>query len=241
MIRQYAINVTEIKKFSQVSNLLDSISSKRKERIEKFYFDRDKIHSLFGELILRYALWEQFHMTTSDIIIGYTAYGKPYLEGYEHIYFNLSHSGNWVLVGIGDIPIGVDVEQTNEKNILLISKSFTEEEKRMISERDGEEKRRTFYKLWTLKESYVKAIGKGLSIPFDSFSFRFCKCHIELYISEIHNKQYAFHVGNLDEQHITALCVKQKESTQFENNIKILSLEHIQKWREMMNVALQMF
>lgn len=238
MVRQYTINVMEIKSFSQVSDLLDSISFKRKERIERFYFDKDKIHSLFGELILRYALWEQFHITTSNISIGYTAYGKPYLEGYEHIYFNLSHSGNWVLVGIGDVPLGVDVEQVNDNNILIVSKSFTEEEKMMILEKDGEEKKRIFYQLWTLKESYVKAIGKGLSIPFDSFGFRLYKCHIELYVNEIHNKQYTFRVGNLDEQHITALCVEQKGATQIENNVKILSLQHIQKWREMMKADL---
>lgn len=229
MIEQYAFNIKEIGSIDEVSQFINIISDKRRKKIDRFIFMKDKVQGLFAEIILRYALLEQYSIHSLDIEFEYTEYGKPGLANYRDIHFNMTHSGNWVLCGVGDTSLGVDVEQIKEKQLSMANKMYTKEENDFIHNQLQENRLKAFYKIWTLKESYVKNIGKGLSIPFDSFSFSFYQDEIQFYQQGKRNDSFSFNTGQLDDQHITALCVDSKWSKKINEKVKVLTLEELIK------------
>ncbi|MED5018399.1 4'-phosphopantetheinyl transferase superfamily protein [Paenibacillus chibensis] len=93
-------------------------------------------------------------------------YGKPSLKGYPNFHFNVSHAGDWVVCAVStEGPIGVDVERIGKAEPEVAHMCFSHkeyEEWRGLPDRMRDE---SFYERWTLKESYLKAIGRGLSIP----------------------------------------------------------------------------
>lgn len=232
MVYQYAINTKEIVSLNDVTEYLSIISDERRQRITRFYFIKDKIHSLFAEIILRYALCERYGFSNEYIKFYYSEYGKPYLLDHNDVYFNLSHSGSWVICGIGSVPLGVDVEEMKKKELSIANKIYTKEENYSIFTQSSENRIKTFYKIWTLKESYVKNVGKGLSIPFDSFSFLFHEDDIQFYIKGERNHSFSFSAGQLDDQHSVAICVNTKSRHMINENIKILTLQELMKWKD---------
>ena len=95
------------------------------------------------------------------------AMGKPYFEGYP-LHFNVSHSGEYLAIAISKNPVGIDIQ--GEKNIKdgMFKKVVQQEEISLI----GENRQKDFLKLWTLKESFVKAEGKGLRIALKDYYFQ---------------------------------------------------------------------
>ena len=93
-------------------------------------------------------------------------YGKPYLKDSE-LCFNISHSGEYLAIAISESPVGIDIQK--EKNIRegMYRKVVQPMERPLI----GAERQKDFLRLWTLKESFVKAEGRGLRIPLKDYYF----------------------------------------------------------------------
>lgn len=107
------------------------------------------------------------------------AFGRPYIDSALHpipIFFSISHTKDMIAIAVSDIKsMGVDAEKHDKRiNSIEISSSFFShyEHQQLIKLPENKQKER-FYDLWTLKESYIKAIGKGLSIPLNSFELDF--------------------------------------------------------------------
>lgn len=102
--------------------------------------------------------------------------GKPFLKHYPQIQFNLSHGKDMVVCGIDSSPLGVDVEAIRPVKPTIFRRVLTAGERDDLEKRkemEGEEGGyRDFFRFWTLKESYAKAVGLGLAVDFTSFSFR---------------------------------------------------------------------
>ncbi len=98
-------------------------------------------------------------------------FGKPFFLDYPEIYFNLSHTKGCVCCALADAPVGVDVElcyrRANQEQIV---KRFSTEERKLWRTASEERRQELFFALWVLKESCVKADGRGLRIPLDAFS-----------------------------------------------------------------------
>ncbi len=207
MVLQYAIKISEDYEPEELDFLLGIISDERKKRINSFIFRDDKLRSLFTEVLLRYSLQAHYGLKNKDIVFSYNEYGKPFLENANHIYFNASHSSDWVICGIGNVPIGIDIEVINKRNMDLAKRFYTEEEYDFILKQPSEAQACSFCELWVLKESYVKAIGKGMNIPLDSFRFDQTDNMIKFYINNQLSNSYVFMKGQLDEKHCTAICI----------------------------------
>ena len=82
----------------------------------------------------------------------------------EKLFFNLSHTKEYVVCCISDQEVGIDIEYTRPINELVIKKCFSK------SEQDFVKTDHDFTKVWTLKESYIKNIGTGLKTKLNSFS-----------------------------------------------------------------------
>ncbi len=101
-------------------------------------------------------------------------YGKPYVWGKQGIpfFFNLSHSHHKAILLCDSRPVGVDMEYIRPISLEVSRKFATETEQAWIRAGDTEEERtRRFFLLWVLKEAWVKAEGKGLSLPMKSRAF----------------------------------------------------------------------
>ena len=101
--------------------------------------------------------------------ILYEERGKPYTP--DGPYFNLSHSGDCTLLAVDDSPVGVDIEKWEtsfEDELPAMSRvSFHENERAVLAPTV-----KAFFDLWTLKESYLKMLGTGLSVEPASFAVR---------------------------------------------------------------------
>lgn len=97
-------------------------------------------------------------------VLDYGEKGKPYLREYP-FYFNLSHSGEYVVCAVSDQEIGADIQQCVPVNAQRLAGRFfaAEECRALASCETEEEKRRFFYRLWARKEAYGKLIGEGIA------------------------------------------------------------------------------
>jgi 4'-phosphopantetheinyl transferase len=145
------------------------LSPAEQERAERFHFDQHRFRFLRSHGTLRLILSRYTGIAPEQLCMQSTPLGKPYLSGVEglDLRFNLSHSGYWMLVGVGmGRELGVDVELLYEKIDwqMIAAGYFSAQEKIAIlglaREQDQLE---AFFRVWTIKEAYLKAIGKGLS------------------------------------------------------------------------------
>lgn len=147
------------------------MSKEKRARLNRFRHREDLIRGLMADLLLRSRIIEDLHMDNASIRFELNSYGKPKLSGVSNYHFNVSHSGDWVVCLVDNEPVGVDVERVQAFEEGIARSFFAEDEYRFVLEgaQDWERQLR-FYQIWTAKESYIKAVGKGLSLPLTNFS-----------------------------------------------------------------------
>lgn len=94
----------------------------------------------------------------------YNHKGKPFLLG-SSLYFNLSHSGEYVVCALSECEIGVDIQRQAETDSMRLANRFYHpHERELLAAIPTEEGRRDFfYRLWTRKEAYGKMTGEGVA------------------------------------------------------------------------------
>ncbi len=166
--RVYLSSIEGLDEDACFDRLCRFVSQERRERIAAMRRREDKLRSLAAELTLRYALGQA---GVTDYTLAHGPHGKPYLASHPRLHFNLSHSHERVLCAVSACEVGCDVEYRNGDRIGVATRFFTEDEQAFLEKAaTDEEKTRRFYRLWTLKESYVKALGEGMTRPMRSFS-----------------------------------------------------------------------
>jgi 4'-phosphopantetheinyl transferase len=139
--------------------------------VNKFRFEKGRAVKTVSTLIAKYVIKQEFDL--DKYILKKNRYGKPYLEDYTDKYFNISHSGDWIICGVSDYELGVDVEEKKEfRDILEIAKRFfsIDESNYLLEINNNDEQLTAFYDIWTKKESFIKAVGQGISLNLGSFS-----------------------------------------------------------------------
>ena len=135
------------------------LTPERRSRMERYLRKTDQARCLGAGLLLRYAFGEEgaAQILPDDL-------GKPYLP--EGPFFNLSHSGDKVVLLVADRPSGVDIEQIAPWSAAVARKVFTPDEQRWLREQEEDS---AFFRLWTAKEAIMKALGLGFRLPPESF------------------------------------------------------------------------
>nr|WP_215575444.1 4'-phosphopantetheinyl transferase superfamily protein [Bacillus mycoides] len=129
--------------------------------------------TLIGELLIRSLICQKYKINNEEIKFIYNEYGKPFLKNFSDFHFNISHSGEWVVCATANSNVGIDIERVSDIEALkLANEFFSDEEFYDIPSMNSDEQINYFYDIWTLKESYIKTIGKGLYIPLNSFSIK---------------------------------------------------------------------
>ena len=131
-----------------------------------------------GLLLLRRALREQYGIDCGDgrkpdLMEG--AHGKPYLREYPQIQFNISHCMGLAVLAVGDCSVGIDVEYVRPYREPLLKRVLSETELRQMKAAGEAGREELFFRFWTLKESYVKAVGCGITVPLQDISFQIGK------------------------------------------------------------------
>ena len=143
---------------------LSLMPDERRQAVERLRFEDDRKRTTAGELLARRILSQCCPVRPEDVIFSRTARGKPFAVGLS-AHFNVSHSGEYVLCGISDRPIGVDIQIMRPVDDRLISRVCTPRELSYVNECGitDEEKLRRFFLVWGGKEAYFKCLGTGIT------------------------------------------------------------------------------
>ncbi|HCH28862.1 MAG TPA: hypothetical protein DEW35_05080 [Ruminococcaceae bacterium] len=194
----YLLNIDDVKKYKR--GFFEEYFPERLKRAEKFVFEKDKLRCL-GVAV---ALGKVLNIHESDL--SYGEYGKPYSDK-AGVSFSISHSGDYVALAVSDTDIGVDIQKNNREPKDNAYRILTEDEIGYLNGRPQKE----FFKIWSLKESLSKAVGKGIHIGFSEIDTTPFLHKLPLLYS---SQQYFANVVEIDNYYIT-ICTKNTQSLSF--------------------------
>lgn len=167
----YAVSDCDTVSKVQFSQLLSMVSTERKTRAERFLRFEDSCRSVIAEVLLAYTLRHVAGLELSNVTLSENQWKKPVIQGHDDVHFNITHSGKWVMCIIDAFEAGIDVEKVKRVDFGIVPRFFSIREQELFNKCTTDEERlNCFSTLWVLKESYIKAIGRGLHCPLDSFS-----------------------------------------------------------------------
>lgn len=151
------------------------LSTEEAQRYARFHFEKDRRQFLLTRALVRDVLSRYVAVEPSRLVFTRNEYGKPALAEPAAcpVVFSLSHTKGLSVCAVASAQmIGVDVERLDRTNCHpdVANRFFAPSEAAYLEGLDGDQRRLEFLRLWTLKEAYVKARGKGLSIPLNSFA-----------------------------------------------------------------------
>lgn len=162
----YAADLSPLQSESVFLRYYAAASENRRKKADAYKKSEDRVRSIGAEALL-FAALKTRGIDRPEIAVD--GYGKPFLRD-GGAFFNLSHSGNFVFCAVSDAPVGCDVEEIKSVDLSLAKRWFTAEEYAAVF--GAEDPTEAFFRQWTLKESYLKAIGTGLLLPLDGFTVR---------------------------------------------------------------------
>ena len=160
---------------SQVQEFRGILSDDELDRANRFFFEKDRQRFIAARGTLRSILSRYITSYPGHLRFYYNQYGKPFLDSEfsaNQLQFNLSHSESMALYVITrNMEIGVDIERVRSdlEYEAIAKRFFSANEVSRLRRIPAEKKLEAFYHCWTRKEAYIKAHGKGLSLPLDSF------------------------------------------------------------------------
>lgn len=196
MLYIYTLNITKIDD-SLFRKWLLTIPVNIRQEILQYKFVKDQKLKLFGKLLVKkYCLTMNFPFNWDDW--QKSSLGKPYINNGSE--FNISHSGDTVIVAFGEKPIGIDIEQIKPIDIKSVSHFFHPIEINFIN--NAFDCTEAFYKVWTRKEAYLKAKGVGM---IENLNRTNCLPHI---ISD--ETQWKLETLNMLEGYQISICIPEE-------------------------------
>ena len=144
IVKLYTIDINTA--FHHKKALLENVNESQKEKAFKFKNEIDQIRSLTSSYLMN-------RLSKEPLL--FNDMGKPFYENGPH--FNVSHSGQYIVMAVSNKDIGVDIEENNDKDMSSLIRIFNEAEAKMIKEHAD------FYYLWCAKESLIKCIGSSIN------------------------------------------------------------------------------
>lgn len=168
----YWMDAQELNDSRCFSMCYQTVSGDRRRKVDSYLRMKDKKLSLAAGLLTDCGL-SAYGLRERDVTLALEKNGKPYLPAYPQIHFNLSHSENMALAVFAGTETGCDIEKIQEADMALAEKFLHPGEYAYIARQPkGRSRDEAFYRIWTLKESFVKAVGAGMMLPFHFFEIR---------------------------------------------------------------------
>ncbi len=193
------------------------LSPEERSRGARFYFEKDRHRFWVTRALVRTVLAPYLGLPPEAVRFTANSYGMPLIAGAsQDLRFNISHTSQMIVLAVTTgRALGIDIENWLQRKAAIDAAHhfFSEEESRALARLPEAEQGQRFFEYWTLKESYIKARGMGLSIPLDRFSFG-----LET-IGEIQFKRgeqlqdpvshWSFSQYQIGDEYRLALCVEQ--------------------------------
>jgi len=225
MVEVFGVKLNRDMKENEFEKLLRLVSKEKKERIQRFHRYKDAQMSLLADVFMRKIICDKYNLDNKDITFIKGFNGKPKLDKpHNDIKFNYSHSGDWVVCALGEWAVGVDVEKIKDIDIAIAERFFSKGEYEDLMKLEADKQLNYFYDLWTLKESYIKWDGRGLSIPLQDFSFLIKEDNSIEFQSEKENNNCFFKQYLIDREYKLSVST---EECMFCNKVDIFKLDEL--------------
>ncbi|MDE7283413.1 MAG: 4'-phosphopantetheinyl transferase superfamily protein [Lachnospiraceae bacterium] len=170
MIRTYIINIRQLEDEALFRNMLELTSPYRRQKIAVLKNDNDKRRSLGAAIALDKAL-DGYGLKERAMEYEFGSHGKPFLRYYPEIHFSLSHSKDYAICSIGIEELGNDIEWVRSGKDNVAERFFAAEELAWIKNAvDSKERDERMFQIWTMKESFLKVTGFGMSLSLKDFA-----------------------------------------------------------------------
>lgn len=191
------------------------LSEEELARADRFHFERDRLVYTAAHALCRGLLSAATGAPPRDWQFSIGAHGKPEVivpAGAPRLRINLSHTRGLAAAALTvEHDIGIDVEWLDRQPHVdeLAERMFAERERQQLATIPDAERTEAFLRFWTLKEAYVKAIGKGLSQPLDAFFFELGRPGIHFADPDADDPaRWHFDQLRLEPEHLLALAVR---------------------------------
>jgi 4'-phosphopantetheinyl transferase len=154
----------------ELSRISPCLQDEELQRAARFHFQRDRDRFVTSRGLLRHILASYLNRPPGEIHFGYAPQGKPFLADHPDLHFNLSHAADVLVVAVtAGRELGVDVEQVFSEAVMneVSGPVLSEPERVAFGRLNPGERREWFVRLWTRKEAYIKADGRGMSLGLD--------------------------------------------------------------------------
>ncbi len=185
----------------EIGQYLENLPGFMKAQVMRYKHKSDQKSRLLARLMLLYSMEE----TGVDFLLKnwkVNTYNKPSIDGWYH--FNISHSGELVVLSYSNDPIGVDIEQQIQIDFKELIGCFHPEE-RSILEQSGNDKK-CFYTFWSRKESLLKAVGTGITDELDQINCAHSCVHYQ-------GTSWNFHPVTIHPEYSLHLCSSIRHET----------------------------
>lgn len=155
--------------------LMAHLAAGEQSRAAQFRFERDRRRYVVARAALRTLLSRALSVSPLDLHFVYGVQGKPALAARlgSDLQFNVAHSHEMALIALSrGVALGVDIEHARPLSDMerIARRFFSAQETAALMATTPETRPRTFFRIWSRKEAFIKATGKGLSQPLGSFN-----------------------------------------------------------------------
>ena len=198
----YTPNFIELK-----SELVKFLNAEELDRSERFHKEIDRNQFVIYRSILKIILSAYTQLEAKKICFDYQLNKKPYLASHPWLNFNISHSGDYAVIAISRIKVGIDIEYMAEDQDYtnLLIDIFSPKE--ILNIKNAVDQKKAFYTSWTRKEAFVKALGKGIDDDFIQVPCLDGNHTIDVSLLK-NNKSWQIYSFNLAEDYSSAVCIE---------------------------------
>jgi 4'-phosphopantetheinyl transferase len=166
-----ASSSTEGMSSDELDEAIQRLTPPEQQRAKDIRLDRPRRSFVVGRLLLRSTVARLADVPPEDVVIELEATGRPVLTGkLSHYFVSIAHSGSYVVVGVANQQLGVDVEQLRQSapSPQLMARVCSPAELRLLENMNDVDRAAAFMVVWARKEAYGKAIGIGIGFGLRS-------------------------------------------------------------------------
>ena len=176
MLKVYVADTAALSEESVFWDYMDRVDETRQEKVWQCRNAEDRKRSLLAGYLIQVGVrsWMngegglQKDAAPLSLVYTYGRNGKPFLKDCGGICFSLSHSGKYVIGAFSDHEVGIDVQKHRETKLDIAERFFAEEDNALLERLGAENASENFYRIWTVKESYMKLTGEGMRQGMDA-------------------------------------------------------------------------
>lgn len=168
------IHILKIEKDQYPGDLLPYLSAEEKAKASNFVFEKHRNQFILTRAATRRLFSNYLDLPPDQIFFKTNQQGKPSFNLDTTLQFNISHTDHHILCAIAaDRELGIDIEALSFKRpVMAIAKRFfSNNEHAFLAALPTEQQYHEFFKLWTLKEAYVKCTGTGIAHSWQALDF----------------------------------------------------------------------